>query len=170
MRPTRSYTVDTKYEACYRVQAGEKATDVAAATGIPINTLRKIVQKLKAGGSLSTERRGPKPRLPADAEVTPAEWMRVMAENATPIGRQEAVDNANEMAERLKLPRLSDSWFDRFRTRHPNLTIRRAEVLSRCRNAVDTASVHGFFFRLIKKLLENELTAEQVFILVKPVF
>ncbi|DAZ97695.1 TPA: LOW QUALITY PROTEIN: hypothetical protein N0F65_009696, partial [Lagenidium giganteum] len=126
----------------YRVQAGEKATVVVATTGIPISTLQKIVQKLKAGESLSTDRRGPKPRLPADAEVTLAEWMRVMAENATLIGRQEAVDTANE---------------------HPDLTIRRDKVLSRCPNAVDTAIVHGFLFHLIKKLFEDELTGEQVF-------
>ncbi|KAG6587025.1 uncharacterized protein IUM83_02774 [Phytophthora cinnamomi] len=69
------YTKSKLNSAVERVVAGEKAKTVSMSTKIPFRTLIKWVGKRKKGESMESQRRGPQPRLTAEAEQNLCEWI-----------------------------------------------------------------------------------------------
>ncbi|KAE8907865.1 hypothetical protein PF007_g15257 [Phytophthora fragariae] len=161
LRMASNYTQDRLTAAVERVLSGNPAARVAAEFQIPASTLRKWVSNAKKG--IVRQRRGPKPLLPLDTEEAIQDWIIGRQIVCHPVGRADIMKKAIEISELVAGRAVTDGWYTRFRQRHPDLTDRSAQVLSRTRNTVDFDDARLLFSSLAKAIIESNASADQVF-------
>ncbi|KAG6616258.1 uncharacterized protein IUM83_03570 [Phytophthora cinnamomi] len=157
------YTKSKLNSAVERVVAGEKAKAVSVSTKIPYRTLIKWVGKCKKGESMESQRRGPQPRLTAEAEQNLCEWIMGRQLIGKPAKRGEIIAKASTIAEMTTGTGVGSGWYRRFMKRHPALSVRTSQSISKARNAVDTTDIWQLFGTLAKLYIEGHYSPERVF-------
>ncbi|EGZ25406.1 hypothetical protein PHYSODRAFT_484653, partial [Phytophthora sojae] len=109
------------------------------------------------------QRCGPKPLLPPEAEDAIQDWIIGRQIVRHPVGRVEIMKKATEISELIAGRSVTDGWYKRFMQRHPDLTERMAQTLSKPRNTVDFADTRMLFNSLAKVIIETGTSADQVF-------
>ena len=129
---------------------GTTLRDSARKYNVPVTTLHRRVNGIVAMGS----RPGPAPVL-SSMEDRLAQYLVDMADMGFGLSRQEVMRLAFQIAEEsgIKHPfqncTAGRKWFEAFRSRHPNLTLRTPEALSYARaKSVNPKTIEDFFAKL----------------------
>ncbi|KAG3161178.1 hypothetical protein PC128_g20844 [Phytophthora cactorum] len=162
-----------------RVREGDSYAHVARTSPIPLRTLfakAKAARVSEKGDSMvqlvvKPTRRGPKPVLPAFMETDLVDWIAAMQRVGLPQGSTGILRKAKELYQLLGPYRtrsvgkshLTSGWYYRFRDRHPLLTTRMAQPISRVRNTVTGHGVWILFGTMTKLVIEHKLTAARFF-------
>ncbi|EGZ21974.1 hypothetical protein PHYSODRAFT_494460 [Phytophthora sojae] len=81
-----------------------------------------------------------------------------MQRRLVPVWPWEVLEAANEIHGNLRSVKdLTTGWYNRFVDRHPELSSRASEPLSRARNEVDAAAMGTFFYELTKLVIDITL-------------
>ncbi|KAE9247911.1 hypothetical protein PF004_g4107 [Phytophthora fragariae] len=155
------YTQAALDSAVQEVLDGTPATVVAEASKIPVTTIRKWVTNAKNG--TTRKRRGPKPLLPVEAEDAIQDWVIGRQIVRYHVGRSEILKKAQEISELVPGRAVTDGWYKRFMGRHPDLTNRSAQLLSKTRNAVEFEDIRLLFSSMAKVIIETGASADQIF-------
>ncbi|POM58217.1 Hypothetical protein PHPALM_37165, partial [Phytophthora palmivora] len=99
-------------------------------------TIRKWVAAAEHNPSLEPRRRGPKPRLPHEAERHLYEWIVGRQILGYPVDRSMILKKAQDLSLLVTGKSVGPGWYQRFTARHPDLTTRVAQSLSQKRNCV----------------------------------
>nr|CCA19915.1 hypothetical protein ALNC14_060580 [Albugo laibachii Nc14] len=91
-----------------------------------------------------------------------------MQRECLPVTREMVLSKANEAYRVLYSPArsaglLGDGWVKRFFSRHPKLSLRVPQVISRARNQVRQENLDHLLNQLIKHAIERKLTNDRVF-------
>ncbi|KAG2890316.1 hypothetical protein PC114_g17522 [Phytophthora cactorum] len=173
--PRGRYSEEELAKALTRAREGDSYAHVARTSPIPLRTLfakAKAARVSEEGDSMvqvvvKPTRRGPKPALPAFMEADLVEWIAAMQRVGLPQGRAGILRKANELYQLLGAYRtrsvgkshLPSGWYYRFRDRHPLLTTKMVQPISRVRN---TITGHGVW-TMTKLVIEHKLTAARFF-------
>ncbi|KAG2782775.1 hypothetical protein Pcac1_g7255 [Phytophthora cactorum] len=173
--PRGRYSEEELAKALTHVREGDSYAHVARTSPIPLRTLfakAKAARVSEEGDSMvqvvvKPTRRGPKPALPAFMEADLVEWIAAMQRVGLPQGRAGILRKANELYQLLGAYRtrsvgkshLTSDWYYRFRDRHPLLTTKMVQPISRVRN---TITGHGVW-TMTKLVIEHKLTAARFF-------
>ena len=165
MTHRRQYTDEALEDAVRRVCSGTSATMVSSQTRVPLRTLYKYVKIQRSNMLVVPVRRGPPPVLTEDGEEHLVEWVIGMQLNGTPATRSEILTRASDISSRLHgtVCALSDGWYHRFMRRHPELTNRQAQTVSRARNACTKDNLSLLFYTMAKLVIECRLDASRIF-------
>ena len=79
-----------------------------------------------------------------------------------PVERQIVIAKASELARKLGTS-IGDGWYKRFCGRHPELTSRMAQVVSRVRNEVDQTCVEMLFDTMERVIDGHRLNGSRIF-------
>ncbi|ETV75252.1 hypothetical protein H257_10444 [Aphanomyces astaci] len=143
----RAAELAARFMSVQKVLGGANGKHVSLYTKIPYNTLMRTVRQTKAGSNKAPERRGPKPQ------------------GGHPPDRHDILVKANKLAREFDpLQSLTDGWYTRFRQRHPELTVRSAQVISHARNFVDMDGVNRLFESMKTAVADHALTPDRIFI------
>lgn len=161
----RQYTDETLAEAVEAISSGKRQVDVAKETRIPSSTLAKYVRKKRNNEGSSHARRGPEPAVTTEDEADLVSWTVGMQLNGTPACRADIIARGSQMVPLIgdAEARLSDVWYFRFAARHPELTMRQAQTVSRARNECSFEKLE-LFFETVKSLISvNDLNAMRIY-------
>ncbi|KAE8965711.1 hypothetical protein PR003_g29798 [Phytophthora rubi] len=106
------------------------------------------------------QRRGPKPLLPLDTDEAIQDWIIGRQIVRHPVGRADIMKKATEISELAAGRAVTDGWYTKFRQRHPDLTDRSAQVLSKTRNTVDFDDARLLFSSLAKAIIESNASVQ----------
>ncbi|OWY93966.1 hypothetical protein PHMEG_00036446 [Phytophthora megakarya] len=148
------YSAEALDTAVDQVIGGRPTKEVSQDTCIAYSTLRKHVVTKANGDTYEPKRRGPPPLLPVDAEESLTEWI-VGRQVGHPVERQEVIRKACAMAELMFERGVSDGWYKRFMQRHPILSTRTCQFLTKSRNSVDVTDVHMLIGTMTKLIIEG---------------
>ncbi|KAG3003141.1 hypothetical protein PC121_g19390 [Phytophthora cactorum] len=154
------YTQDDLAIAVQRVLDGG-LPEVASEFKIPISTLRKWTVNAKNG--ITRLRRGLKARLPSQTEDAIYDWIIGRQIVRHPVARSDIMRKAKEISELVLGRAITDGWHTRFMQRHPELTERLAQTLSKTRNTVEFSDITQLFNSLAKVIIETNASAYQIF-------
>ncbi|KAG3087401.1 hypothetical protein PI125_g18659 [Phytophthora idaei] len=169
--PRGRHSEEELTKALTRMREGDSYAHVARTSPIPLRTLfakAKAVRVSEEGDSMvqvvvKPTRRGPKPAL--------VEWIAAMQRVGLPQGRAGILRKANELYRLLGPYRtrgvgkshLTSGWYYRFRDRHPLLTTRMAQPISRVCNTVTGHGVWILFGTMAKLVIEHKLSTAKFF-------
>ncbi|GMF55072.1 unnamed protein product [Phytophthora fragariaefolia] len=136
-----SYPAEVKNSVVTQVQSGASVAVVAASPGILSRTIRKWVTAANNGMSLDPIRRGPKPRLPEEAERHICEWIVGHQMVGVPTDRGQTIRKAKEVS----------------------LLVCGEGVGEGCRNNVCEEDLATLFATLAKPVIELDLDESRVF-------
>lgn len=149
----RQYSAANLQKAVYEVSRGRSVYAVAKESNIPYNTLKRNV---KTGPGTKT---GRKSFISTEDESTLAEWIIYCAEKGDPRTKSEIIEAASELLvkrdERGKNEPLSIGWFNKFMKRHPGISKRTPQLVTRSSACVTEEDV-----RLFHKTFTDWLEAE----------
>nr|CCA22415.1 hypothetical protein BRAFLDRAFT_67089 [Albugo laibachii Nc14] len=133
---------------------------------IPERTIRRRATQQRSG--MTTRRTGPPPVLSQEIEDDLQTCIVGMQREGLPVTREMVLSKANEAYRVLYSPTrsaglLSDGWVKRFFSRHPKLSLRAPQVISRARNQVQQANLDHLLNQLIKHAIERKLNNDRVF-------
>lgn len=120
--------------------------DAAKKYGIPTTTLY-----CKAKGARPIERKmGPRPVLGSTVEKKIVKCLFLLADAGFPITKQQLLENVASYASKQPENPFKDSkpgrkWFDLFRARHPSISMRVAQNISRARAGVTEENLRKWF-------------------------
>lgn len=129
--------------------------EVSNQFSIPIGTLhrrKKFPQRKK---------KGPAPYLTSEEEDEIAQWIIHRAKIGCPATKNELFDHVQEYLQKINRPnkfkdnKPARAWFDAFKVRHPEITIRKAQALEACRESVTEEDLRGWF-KDVKTYLESK--------------
>lgn len=159
----RQYTKSQLEDATARVINGEKGTAISKQCAISYSTLMKYVALVKSKQEIVIHRRGPKPVLSEPAELCIYEWIVGMQSMGCPVEPDDILTKANAVAATLNRARVGAGWYRRFLSRHPQLAVRTAQVISRARNEASLIGVMTLCWTMAKVVIENGLDVQRVF-------
>lgn len=131
--------------------------DVAKKYGIPSTTLY-----CKARGVRPIERKmGPKPILGSFVEKRIVKCLFTLADAGFPLSKQQLLDNVADFASKqsenpFKNGRPGRKWFELFRSRHPSISMRVAQNISRARAGVTEENLRNWFEKTRKFCETND--------------
>ncbi|KAE9042988.1 hypothetical protein PR001_g5981 [Phytophthora rubi] len=146
----QGYTNEEKRTAFQDVRSGSKVEDVHKIRNISVRTLNRWVNAAESGKTPDNKRRGPSLHLTPDAETSIYEWVIARQMSGFPVGRQVVIRKASEVAMLTDNQGIGDRWYRRSITRHPALTIRRSQGVSKSRDVVTNSDVVTLFWSLGK--------------------
>ncbi|KAF0684308.1 Aste57867_23705 [Aphanomyces stellatus] len=116
-------------------------------------------------GSITIEKRGPKPYLPSHVEQDLVSWIAAMQRVGWPVERYEVILKASQIISNHAgiSSTVGRGWYARFEKRNSALAPRVAQSLSKARNAVTKEGVTKYFFDLVKGSLGFKCTAANVY-------
>ncbi|KAE8959290.1 hypothetical protein PR002_g30586 [Phytophthora rubi] len=158
-----SYTNDELLAAVRRVLAGEHAPTVSKQTRIHYRTLMNWVAKAKNGDPVAPSRRGPPPALHPEAEQNLVEWVIGRQYVGFPAKRQEIIQKASDIYAMMTGKTLGQGWYRRFLKRHPILSGRTSESITKARNSVSMTDATRLFTTLCKVLVEHKISSSRLF-------
>ena len=158
----KNYSRSQVEDALADIATGMSTKKAAAKWGVPRTTLTD----LKKGTYGPDSRPGPSPVLTEDEENLLCEWITELSRRGIPLNRDCLLDSVqkilNDLPER-QTPftdnRPGAAWFSAFLRRHPNISQRHAESISRSRGAVTEESIRGWFSDLAK-LVGERITSD----------
>ncbi|CAH2097857.1 unnamed protein product [Euphydryas editha] len=144
-----NYNQDNVKKALKAVkETGISLRKAAAAFGIPVATLAR---KNNLDPEKTKSKTGPGTVLSNDEEDSIAKWVLHRAEIGAPVTKSELLDNVQKYVKTIekKTPftddRPSRHWWESFRKRHPELSIRKPQQLSATRAAVTQQDLQDWF-------------------------
>ncbi|RHY46136.1 hypothetical protein DYB30_010383 [Aphanomyces astaci] len=157
------YTHEQLVEATERALQGERQTDLSRIYNVPYRTLKLYIKKMRDTGSIVPKRRGPPPVLPTQCEERLQTWIKDMQTNGYPIKRHDILVKVAEICNVLGIPELGEVWYKCFLERHPLITQRQAQVISRVRNEVDVNGIRTLFYTMAKLIIEERLDGHRLY-------
>ncbi|RHZ33619.1 hypothetical protein DYB26_016545 [Aphanomyces astaci] len=154
------YTHEQLVEATKRALQGEQQTDLSRIYNVPYRSLKLYIKRMRDTGSIVPKRRGPPPVLPTQCEERLQTWIKYMQTNGYPIKRHDLLVKVAEICNARGIPELAEGWFLK---RHPLITQRQAQVISRVRNEVDVNGIRTLFFALAKLIIEERLDGHRLY-------
>lgn len=142
---------------------GISLRDVVKKYNVPKSTLNDKAR----GARPSARRMGPKTLLSSEMENKIVKCLFTLADAGFPITKQQLIDNVtNLMSQRADSPfkngRPGETWFQLFCARHPTITMRVAQNISRVRAGVTEANLRKWF-EDTRKICENNNCTEALF-------
>jgi hypothetical protein len=133
---------------------------------VPERTIFDRAKKKKS--SIQQQKPGPKPIPTVGIENDLVAWIVAMQSHGVPVGRDTILTRANEIyTEMYGTTRttgfLTRGWVDRFMNRHPNLSLRCAQVIKRVRSEATGQDLMIFFTELMKHVIERKVTSDRIF-------
>ncbi|KAH9627760.1 hypothetical protein HF086_001774 [Spodoptera exigua] len=158
MGPRKDYTTAQMAKAIEEVRKGEKISVAATRYGVPRITLRnKITGKSPVDCNL-----GPATVLSHEEESILVRWVCFMAEKHFPVTKEQLLDSVQKIISEKNLDscpftnnRPGKKWYSLFLKRHPVLSERTAQNLSKAREEVTEDDILRWF-DVIKSYLENK--------------
>lgn len=157
----------TKKRKCYSASQAQGALDdihggmsvksAAKKWHVPRTTL----QDLKKGLYVVSSRPGPSPVLSGDEEALLCEWVIEMARRGIPLNKNCLLDSVQKILfedprdNPFSNSRPGAAWFSAFLSRHPEISQRNAESISRARGALTEGCIRGWFDDLQKFMEEK---------------
>lgn len=148
-------------DAIEAARKGMAKSKAARMYGVPRTTL---VQKLKGRGKPPQKQKvGPVGVFSEDEEAELEKWLYRMAETGFPVTMDQLLDNVRDLITNLnrKTPFKEDrpgrKWLLLFKRRHPEITSRLAQNLSRSRATLTKESLQGWFRDIQLYLSKNNL-------------
>ncbi|KAH9105586.1 hypothetical protein LEN26_014710 [Aphanomyces euteiches] len=143
------------------VLRGMTCVEAAATTGAAYSTLTAHVRANKSG--LKIREKGRPPALPIESEQELVEWIIGMQTQGLPLKRRDVIVRACKIGRRIHPTfKLGGGWYKRFRQRHPILTNRIAQPISRALNSVDVEGINAMFDLLYNEIKTYDLTPDRV--------
>ena len=152
----RSYGAERMVRALEAVQRGELSIRRAAEEyGVPRTTLQD-----KAAGRSDVNAKSGRPLLTVNEEKSLADFLIGCASIGYAKSRKDVLSIVQQILySRGVVTEVTKGWWDSFRMRHPNLTLRHAEPLSYARAQANDAEVINRYFDLLEDTIrENGLT------------
>ncbi|XP_073957399.1 uncharacterized protein [Choristoneura fumiferana] len=157
MAPRKNYTPDQLEKAVEAVKNGEKVAVAAKRFGVPRITLHdKISGRTTMGCAM-----GPSTVLTKEEEDILEKWILALSERHIPLTKDSLLDSVQKIINDQNRPnpftnnRPSKKWFQSFMKRHPNLTQRVPDNLSRARDNVSENNIRTWFTEIESYLDEN---------------
>lgn len=158
MAPRKNYTKEQMAKAIEEVRKGEKISVAATRYGVPrITVHNKITGKSPIDCSL-----GPATVLTYEEERVLVKWIGFMAEKHFPVTKEQLLDSVQKIISEKNLDscpftnnRPGKKWYSSFLKRHPDLSERTAQNLSKARDEVTEEDILRWF-EVIKGYLENK--------------
>ena len=151
----RGYGTLSMDKACEAVQAGKMSIRMAAEQyGVPKSTLHDKV----AGKAPMNTKSGSKTYLTDEEEASLVEFLIGCASVGYAKSRREVLAIAQKIANAHNPGadiELTKGWWDRFRRRHPEVSLRQAEPLSYARAAANNPAVFEKYFHLLQDTIET---------------
>ncbi|RLN87321.1 hypothetical protein BBJ28_00026737, partial [Nothophytophthora sp. Chile5] len=158
MKKTRgAFSRERLDDAVAQVLSGESMSTVSKISSIKYSTLAKWVAAARKGETRDPKRRGPAPLLPPEAEESIYEWVVGLQQVHHPVERGAVIAKASAIAEMLFKRCVGDGWYRRFMERHPALSVRTAQSISKARNSVDASDVQRLFDTLASVYIKEEI-------------
>ena len=139
---------------------------VAGSSPLSLTTIKHYVKMKKDTGTIVVGRGGLKPVLPADIENDLVAWAAAIQRAGWPVDQHDMIENANQV---LKLApesapsNLGRGWYSGFLRRHPELALRKAQKLSKQRNAVTKECIYKDFYSLLHATVQLRCTAANIY-------
>ena len=165
-----SSTNRKKLRKCYSIAQVESAlSDIEGGVSVrraalKYNVPRTTLIDLTKGRYTADSRPGPSPVLSYNEEKLLSEWVIEMAKRGIPMNRDCLLDSVQKILAddpQRQTPftdgRPGMAWFSGFMRRHPELSIRQAESISRSRGAVTEESIRGWFSDLDKAVKDRSI-------------
>lgn len=135
--------------------------ETAKKYNVPTSTL---ISKITGTRPAERSKNGPKPMLGSAVEVKIVKCLFTLADAGFPISKPQLLDIVADFASKqpnnpFKTGRPSDKWFRLFRSRHPTLSMRVAQNISRARAGVTEENLRNWFDR-VSKLCETKNCTE----------
>lgn len=164
MAPKKNYTKEQMAKAIEEVRRGEKISVAATKYAVPRITLRnKITGKSPIDCNL-----GPATVLAYEEERLLVRWIKFMAEKHFPVTKDQLLDSVQKIISEKDLDscpftnnRPGKKWFSAFLNRHPDVSERTAQNLSKAREEVTEDDILGWF-HVIKGYLEKNGLLEAI--------
>ena len=143
----KNYDVAQAEQALQDVADGMSVKKAAHKWGIPRTTLNDI----KLGRYSVSARPGPSPILNETEEKLIEEWIVEMSRRGIPLIRQNVLDSIQRILSEDQRPnpfpenRPGSSWFKLFLGRHPAISEKQAESITRSRGALTEGCIRGWF-------------------------
>ncbi|XP_036151114.1 uncharacterized protein LOC105833505 [Monomorium pharaonis] len=154
-----NYTSDDMDHALKAIDSGVSLRKAAAAFGVPAATLGRK----KNNPDAIKRKTGPETVLSKNEEDDIVNWVLYRAERGMPVTKTELLDSVQKFVTLLqkKTPfkenRPSRHWYEGFRKRHPQLTMRKPQHLSLNRATVSKEDLQEWFSDQKKYLKEKNL-------------
>lgn len=159
-KPKFAYSHEQLLAALEDVKKGASVNSASKRHGIPQSTLA-----YKVSGKTPLERRqGPQPLLGTKCEEMLVNWVSAMAVKGFPITKTDLLTSATQIVKEIK-PEVKDlklgkKWLSLFLQRHPQITERKPEKLSKVRATVSEKCIHNWFTEV--KTTLDEMNASNV--------
>ena len=158
MAPRKDYTKEQMAKAIEEVRKGEKISVAATRYGVPRITLHnKITGKSPIDCNL-----GPATVLTYEEERILVKWITFMGEKHFPVNKEQLLDSVQKIIFEKKLDscpftnnRPGKKWYSSFLKRHPDLSERTAQNLSKARDEVTEDDILRWF-AVIKGYLDSK--------------
>jgi hypothetical protein len=133
---------------------------------IPRRTIYDYINRERNGSEL--QKPGPKPILTDNVESDLQAWIIGMQTQGYPISRGMLLVKANEIYKEMygctrSVGSLKPSWIQKILSRHPSLCLRTSQVIKRARAEVTVHGIQGFFWDVVRHVVERQITADRLF-------
>lgn len=133
---------------------------------IPRRTIYDYINREKNG--IEIKKPGPNPVLTNDIEHDLVSWVAGMQTQGYPISRGTLLVKANEIYKEMygrtrSVGSLSQSWIQKFLSRHPTLCFRVSQVIKRARAEIDIDGIRMFFWDVVRHVIERQISADRLF-------
>lgn len=152
-RPTKNFNA-----ALSAVRSGKLKTHKASVKySVPCSTLRRHAKNLNKG-----EKSGPETYFTNQQESVLHDWVLDMAEVGFGFSKKQFLDAVVEFAKKKK-PNFnpnwkpSNNWYEGFMVRHPDLSLRNAEMVHSRRTSVTDSDIRAWFKKTDKYIEDNNL-------------
>ncbi|KAB0799206.1 hypothetical protein PPYR_07086 [Photinus pyralis] len=158
--PSRGkWTEEMLRTAVQSVSDGTDINEAARIYNIPLRTLKRRIEKK----NFTKGRMGPASLLGEEGEKKMVQHIKRLQERGFTPTRLDVREMAFRLAEKLKIPHKFDSekqlagydWLASFLRRNPELSVRKAEGLSRQRSLGMNKNIVQNYFQLLKNILEE---------------
>ena len=154
----RQYSPDNLKHAVEALKSGLSLRKAANAFGVPVVTLHRKKDNLDVNS-----KPGPSTVFTQEEEAKIVNWIIYRGERGYPVTKTELLDcvqkyvNHSKKATPFNENRPGRHWYEAFRKRHPELTIRTAQHLSLTRAAVTREDLMEWFQQIENYLQSNNL-------------
>ncbi|XP_026669809.1 uncharacterized protein LOC113464416 [Ceratina calcarata] len=155
----KQYSSDDVQKALDAVNKGLSYREAAKKFGVPATSIHRALQHPKKLNS----RHGPAPILSTEVEKEIIHWILYRAERDYPVSKTELLDSVQAYIRRLKIqtPFTNDRpgrhWYENFRQRHQQITLRTPQQLTLIRAQVSEDDLRGWFEEVKAYLVKNNL-------------
>lgn len=155
----KQYSPDDVRKALDAVNKGLSFREAEKKFGVPATSVHRAVRHPEKIDS----KHGPAPVLSPAVEKEILHWILYRAERGYPVTKTEFLDSVQAYIRRLKIktPFTNDRpgrhWYENFRQRHPQITLRTPQQLTLTRAQVSEEDLRGWFKEVKEYLVQKSL-------------